>query len=125
MKMLKLSSAGLVALTLVLFFACKKNVADPLVTSAAKKTAQLDAPTASCSGIATGASITLTVTAGASGAPAGFTVQWMKKSDYNTYGWSSNSTSPSYCQASFSGVPGCSNYNLAPNTPVNVTIGDE
>src|SRR5262245_36265488 len=34
------------------------------------------------------ASITLRVTAGASGAPAGFTVEWMTAADYYAYGWS-------------------------------------
>jgi hypothetical protein len=125
MKMMKLASVGLIALTLVVFFACKKSVTDPSLTSAAKKTTQLDAPTVACSGTVTGASITLSVTAGTSGAPAGFTVQWMKKSDYDTYGWSSNTTSPSYCAASFSGVPSCSNYNLVSGASIQVTIGDE
>jgi len=30
---------------------------------------------------------TLSVTAGASGAPAGFRIQWMKRADYDLYGW--------------------------------------
>jgi hypothetical protein len=33
------------------------------------------------------ASVTLQVTAGQSGAPSGFTVEWMRKSDYDIYGW--------------------------------------
>jgi hypothetical protein len=33
-------------------------------------------------------------------------------------------TSPSYCGASFSGVPGCSNFNLGPNACITVNIGD-
>jgi hypothetical protein len=33
-------------------------------------------------------SITLRVTAGATGAPAGFTVEWMTAADYEVYGWS-------------------------------------
>ena len=48
----------------------------------------------------------------------------MKATNYAIYGWKSNSTSPSYCAASFSGVPGCSNYNLGANACVNVTLGD-
>src|SRR5262249_11353573 len=32
------------------------------------------------------ASVTLQVTAGATGAPSGFTVEWMLKSDYDAYG---------------------------------------
>lgn len=48
----------------------------------------------------------------------------MKATNYAIYGWTSNSTSPSYCAASFSGVPGCSNYNLGANACVNVTLGD-
>jgi len=33
------------------------------------------------------ASVTVQVTAGATGAPSGFTVEWMLKSDYDAYGW--------------------------------------
>jgi len=33
------------------------------------------------------ASVTVQVTAGATGAPSGFTVEWMRKSDYDIYGW--------------------------------------
>jgi hypothetical protein len=33
------------------------------------------------------ASITVQVTAGQTGAPSGFTVEWMLKSDYDIYGW--------------------------------------
>lgn len=78
-------------------------------------------------------SIDIRVCAGANGAPAGFTVQWMLASDYalgpdglpgtsDDNSWSSSS--PSYCDASFSGVPGCSNYNLAAGQCITVNIGD-
>jgi len=76
--------------------------------------------------------ITLRVTAGNSGAPAGFSVQWMLKSEYDNYGWPSDSGDPgdrtSFCKASFSGTPGASSYNLSGPSGLNnsrlVTIGD-
>jgi hypothetical protein len=73
----------------------------------------------------TPASITLSITAGATGAPAGFSVQWMKQSDLDALGgvWPSDETL--FCKASFSGVPGCSSFNLAAGASVNVTVSDD
>lgn len=44
--------------------------------------------------------ITLAITAGQSGAPAGFTIQWMKKSDYDALGGWADEGNPAlkYCQ---------------------------
>jgi hypothetical protein len=83
----------------------------------------LNAPTLSC-GTHTPVSITITVTAGNSGAPAGFSVQWMTLADFQANGgvWPTNEAL--FCKASFSGVPRCSNYNLGPNTSVDVQLGD-
>lgn len=70
-------------------------------------------------------SITLTVTAGATGAPAGFSLQWMKLSDYlanNSVWYLSDDTR--LCKASFSGNAFISNYNLEPNQSVNVKVGE-
>jgi hypothetical protein len=72
----------------------------------------------------TPASITLSITAGATGAPAGFSVQWMKQADLDALGGVWPSDEAAFCKASFSGVPSCSSYNLAPNGSVNVVISD-
>jgi hypothetical protein len=102
---------------------------------AAGKT-KLDKLTLSCDS-STPTSITIRVTAGASGAPAGFSIQWMKLSDFqaNNNMWPSDSDCPldingnptcpgSFCKASLSGVPGCSNYDLLPGESTTVKIGD-
>ncbi|WP_242923419.1 hypothetical protein [Pontibacter liquoris] len=132
--MTKYTRYPLFVLLICLFFACSKEDTDDLKTTAvgnakvaAKPAAKLDAPTLSCVS-ATGASITLNVTAGATGAPAGFSIQWMLKSEYEANGgWPSSSDvveSSSFCKASFSGVPGASYYNLKAGKSVEVTIGD-
>jgi len=81
----------------------------------------LSTPTLSCSG-ATQASIDLMVCAGATGAPAGFTIQWVTSDALAANGgtWPSTGT----CDASFSGNANNSRYNLAPNQCVNVNVGD-
>jgi hypothetical protein len=93
---------------------------------AANPKPQLSPLTISCNdNLATPASITLTITAGATGAPAGFSVQWMKQSDLDALGGVWPSDENLFCKASFSGVPTCSQYNLAPNGSVNVVISDD
>jgi hypothetical protein len=92
--------------------------------NAANPKPKLIAPTISCAGN-TPASITLTITAGSPyGAPAGFSVQWMKQADLDALGgvWPSDETL--FCKASFSGVPTCSQYNLGPGGTATVTISD-
>ncbi len=97
---------------------------------------KLDKLTLSCDS-STPTSISIKVTAGASGAPAGFSIQWMKLSDFLARGsqWPSDSDCPldssgnpvcpgSFCKASLSGVPGCSNYNLGSGQSTVVQIGD-
>ena len=49
--------------------------------------------------------IDLDVQAGASGAPHGFVVQWMKKSDFLDYGWPSNEYDPIVASCDFTGEP--------------------
>jgi hypothetical protein len=79
--------------------------------------------------------IDIQVCAGATGAPAGFSIQWETLADYNTYGWPADSSCPldvngnqtcgdSFCKASFSGNASFSNYNLAAFACVTVRIGD-
>jgi len=139
MKALKISILGLgiMSIATLVFFACQKSVSDsPTVTSAGGKPATLDPLTLTCNG-STPASITLHVCAGASGASAGFSVQWITLADFqkgpdgvpgtsddNT--WSSSVTS--YRCVSLSGVPGCAGsnkYSLGANACVDVVISDD
>jgi hypothetical protein len=99
----------------------------------AKKT-KMDKPTVTCD-TSTQASINLLVCAGATGAPAGFSIQWMTAEHYAQYGWPSDSSCPldingnptcgdSFCKASFSGNANLSRYNLAATECVTVNIGE-
>ncbi len=79
--------------------------------------------------------IAISVTAGESGAPAGFSIQWMTLADYTALGnqWPVNSAvpntqAPSFCKANFLGIvrsSGCVPYNLHPGENVTVVIGDD
>ncbi len=90
----------------------------------AAKTGTLDAPAVTVGG-ATQASLAVTVTAGASGAPAGFSLQWMTRAAYEANGnqWFL-SDDPSLCKASFSGNAYDSRYPLGANQSITVTVGD-
>jgi hypothetical protein len=81
----------------------------------------LSTPTVSCFS-STPSSITVQVQAGATGAPAGFSLQWMKTADLEALGgvWPEDG----FCKASFGGVPRCSNYNLAPYATITIEVGD-
>jgi hypothetical protein len=81
----------------------------------------LSTPTVSCFN-STPSSITVQVQAGATGAPAGFSLHWMKTADLQALGgvWPEDG----FCKASFSGVPWCSNYNLAPYATITIEVGD-
>src|SRR5437764_15415430 len=79
--------------------------------------AQLSQPSLYCNA-ATQQSIDIRFCAGATGAPAGFSVQWQSLADFQQQGWPSDSDCPldaggdptcrrCFCKASFSGVPGC------------------
>lgn len=73
---------------------------------------------------ATQASINVRVTAGsATGAPAGFTLQWMSAAAFAANGnrWAA---SQQLCQASFSGNANRSRYQLAPGQSVVVSVGE-
>jgi hypothetical protein len=82
----------------------------------------LDAPSLSCFD-RTQSSITVRFTAPASGAPAGFSLQWMKKTDFDLFGWPA-SDAPTVCTAGFSGNANLSRYDLAAGESVDVAIGD-
>ena len=125
--------------TVIAFYACQKETKSNSLNGSSEEIASkkpgggggggssstLDPLTLTCIGGVSGASIDVTVCAGASGASAGFSVQWETKADYDLYGWSS-ANAPSYCGASFSGVPGCkgsNKYSLGANGCVTVNIG--
>lgn len=101
------------------------------VPYAQKKQGKYDTPTVTCVG-STLHTLFLQVCAGPSGTPAGFSIQWVKHSDYPalTCGATGQdalwppSDSGLICKASFSGTPGCSIYNLAPNACIIVEIGN-
>jgi hypothetical protein len=79
--------------------------------------------------------IAISVTAGQTGASAGFSIQWMALADYVALGsqWPGtsevpNAQAPSFCKAHFIGITpssGCVPYNLHPGQSVTVTIGDD
>ena len=84
----------------------------------------ISTPVISCAG-ATQTSINIQVCAGATGLPAGFTLQWLKAVDYVANGnqWISDSD-PLACSAGFSGNANLSRYNLGPGECVTVNVGD-
>ncbi len=86
------------------------------------KTGVLDTPTLSCEG-STQTSISIRVTAGRSGAPAGFSLQWMLKEDWEANGDSWNGDKKP-CEGSFSGNANISNYNLLAGQSVTIRVGD-
>jgi hypothetical protein len=79
--------------------------------------------------------IAINVTAGQTGAPAGFSIQWMTLADYVALGnrWPAtsevpNAAAPSFCKATFRGIvpsSGCTSYSLRPGQSVTITIGDD
>lgn len=118
----------------------------PLVTNpvfAAPRKTKMDTPVISC-GASTQVSINVQVCAGATGAPAGFSVQWQTAKDFAQYGgWPADSSCPvtdpngipgdgdeiytcgdSFCKASFSGNANLSRYNLPANACVTVNLGE-
>lgn len=84
----------------------------------------INPPVISCAGSLEG-SINIQVCAGASGLPAGFSIQWMTCADYiaNGNAWYV-SDDLRLCKASFSGNANGSRYNLSAGQCVTVTIGD-
>ena len=74
--------------------------------------------------------IDLDVHAGVSGAPNGFTIQWMKKADFDEYGWPSNEYDPSAATCDFTGTPTLNtdprsgSFALGSNGAIQVQMGD-
>jgi hypothetical protein len=90
----------------------------------AGKVGQMSTPEMSGAG-ATQVSTTLQVCGGATGATAGFSVQWLTAADYAANGntWYT-SDDPRLCKASFSGNANLSRYDLRPGECVAVDFGD-
>lgn len=89
---------------------------------AASKKTKMDTPVMSCAG-STQASINVQVCAGATGTPAGFSIQWMTEADFAANGgWPSDDAS--LCEAGFSGNANLSRYNLGPGECVTVNLGE-
>jgi hypothetical protein len=84
----------------------------------------MSTPTITC-GDSTQTSIEIIVTAGPTGAPAGFSLQWMTAADYAANGnqWY-DSDDPRLCKGSFSGNANLSRYNLAAGESVTVNVGE-
>jgi hypothetical protein len=72
---------------------------------------------------ATQKSISISVTAGADGMPAGFSLQWVTRAHFDQYGWS-DSLTEAVCNGGFSGNANLSRYNLAAGESVTVIVGD-
>jgi hypothetical protein len=133
MKIYKLSWLGLIALFFVVFNACQKDAKSPDVTSAGGPKPKMSTPTITC-GTSTQTSIQITVAAGATGAPAGFSLQWITADAYaagpdGILGTLDDNTWPAsdaagLCKASFSGNANLSNYNLAAGESVTVRVGE-
>jgi hypothetical protein len=122
-----LTPSRLVGFALILLVsACSENdVTGPgSDASAAGKKTKYDAPALAC-GASSQVSIDLVVTAGNSGAPSGFSIQWITKAAFEANGsvWLL-SEDAALCKASFSGNANLSRYNLGPNQSVTVTIGE-
>ncbi len=87
-----------------------------------------DPPTISC--VSSGLNeITLKICAGASGAPAGVTVQWMTVADFDANGGWFDSDDPRLCKLSLSGQPslqhpGASRWELMAGECEDIIIGD-
>jgi len=94
-----------------------------LAAAPAGAQSQLDAPTLTCVGSGPD-TVHLQVCAGASGAPAGFSLQWQPLIGACEDTFWPASDDPALCKLSGSGVPGCSLYNLAPFACATLTIGN-
>ena len=74
--------------------------------------------------------IDLDVTAGASGAPNGFTIEWMKKADYLATGWPADEYDPTVAVCDFTGTPTLNpdprsaTFALSPDGAIQVQMGD-
>jgi hypothetical protein len=102
--------------------AVSSGTALPAFAAPTKKT-KMDTPAITCAG-STQVSINIKVCAGATGAPAGFSIQWMTAADYAANGGWRLSDDPLLCKASFSGNANLSRYILGANECVTVNLGE-
>jgi hypothetical protein len=77
---------------------------------------------------ATRSSITLEITAGQSGAPAGFSVQWMRGADYAQHGWDPIYSYVYVCDLygtpTWNTLPGDGSFAVGPGGVVTAELGD-
>jgi hypothetical protein len=117
----------LLLISAIIFQACQSSVSDAdgmdTLNKPAAKT-KVDVPIVSC-GTSTQVSITLSVKAGATGLPAGFSIQWMSAAEYAANGnmWYA-SDDPRLCKASFAGNANLSRYNLVAGETITVKVGE-
>ena len=75
-----------------------------------------------CAG-STPTSISVMITAGSLGAPAGFSLHWMLAADYAAAGNTFDESALSFCKASYSGNANNSYFSLPPDGYITITIG--
>src|SRR5215204_1405649 len=102
-------SAITILFALAVFIGCKRDASllqqsDEVPGASAPKKTKMDVPTITCTQGSTQVSISLEVCAGATGTPAGFSIQWMTKAAFDANGgvWLA-SDDLALCKASFSG----------------------
>jgi len=73
-------------------------------------------------------SITLQIQAGPSGAPAGFAIDWMPKSEYDVWGWNSQYAPTYICDLYgtplYNALPNNGSFQVGPNGIVTAEVGD-
>jgi hypothetical protein len=73
-------------------------------------------------------SITLQIQAGPSGAPAGFLIDWMPKSEYDVWGWNSQYAPTYICDLYgtplYNELPNNGSFRVGPNGIVTAEVGD-
>ena len=115
-----LFSVALIAIAIVGF-----SVSNEILAQKPAKKTKMDTPSITAVGMGE-SYIDIQFTAGSpSGAPAGFSLQWMTAADFAANGnqWFL-SEDPRLCKASFSGNANLSRYNLSAGQSVVVRVGD-
>lgn len=116
-------SSALALLATLTLVGCAADSTDVATASqgAGKKTTAISTPVITVTGATTN-SISLEVCAGATGLPAGFSVQWMEADGFT--GWPADSdTAAGLCKASLGGNANLSRFALEPYACTTVEIG--